>query len=93
MLKGIGTRASKSRLTTDGARSLLECLSTCAKGRQEGFSYFWGRRRRRKRTGRFSPAFLWAGWGWGGDADEDEVIEVVVVVVEEVVEEEVRMEW
>lgn len=40
MLKGIGTRASKSRLTTYKARSLLECLSTCAKGRQEGVSCF-----------------------------------------------------
>ena len=40
LLKGIGTRASKSRLTTYEARTLLECLSTCAKGRQEGVSCF-----------------------------------------------------
>jgi hypothetical protein len=36
MLKGIGTRASKSRLTTFSARSLLECLSTCRKEDKKG---------------------------------------------------------
>jgi hypothetical protein len=36
MLKGIGTRASKSRLTTLQARSLLECLSTCRKEDKKG---------------------------------------------------------
>jgi hypothetical protein len=45
-LKGIGTRASKSRLTIlQGERILLECLSTRRKEDKKGDSCFSGKRR------------------------------------------------
>jgi len=42
MLKGIGTRASKSRLTSfQGERTLLECLSTRRKEDKKGSLASW----------------------------------------------------
>ena len=41
-LKGIGTRASKSRLTSvQRRRTLLECLSTCRKEDKKGLLLLW----------------------------------------------------
>jgi len=41
-LKGIGTLASKSRLTIlQGERILLECLSTCRKEDKKGLLLLW----------------------------------------------------
>jgi hypothetical protein len=45
-LKGIGTRASKSRLTSfQRRRTLLECLSTCRKEDKKGSLASFGRRK------------------------------------------------
>jgi hypothetical protein len=45
-LKGIGTRASKSRLTSvQGRRTLLECLSTCRKEDKKGSLASLGRKK------------------------------------------------
>jgi len=46
MLKGIGTRASKSRLTTLRCRELFSNAFRRSKGRQEGVSCFFGEKKK-----------------------------------------------